>query len=98
MFTSFPLLGATDSISKYFLRSQEAEARVNASSITVETSSKLRQLTEDKLNQTRDEFLRRNTEQNQRLDDLAGDLHTLDQSELSHKVTCCLLWTNQRTE
>ncbi|XP_033970026.1 laminin subunit beta-1-like [Trematomus bernacchii] len=78
--------GATDSVSKYFLRSQEAEARVNASSITVETSSKLRQLTEDKLNQTRDEFLRRNTEQNQRLDDLAGDLHTLDQSELSHKV------------
>ncbi|KAK5866713.1 hypothetical protein PBY51_011273 [Eleginops maclovinus] len=79
--------GATESITKYFLRSQEAEFRVNASAITVETSSKLRQLTENKLNQTREEFLRRNTELNQRLDDLAGELHTLDQSELSHK-TC----------
>ncbi|KAJ4949134.1 hypothetical protein JOQ06_020652 [Pogonophryne albipinna] len=77
-------------------QSQEAEARVNASSITVETSSKLRQLTEDKLNQTRDEFLRRNTEQNQRLDDLAGDLHTLDQSELSHKVCGSPIWKKTR--
>ncbi|XP_045893729.1 laminin subunit beta-1a [Micropterus dolomieu] len=83
--------GATDSVSKYFLRSQAAEAQANASTTDpgspVETSSALRQHTEDKLNQTREEFLRRHTEHAQRLDDLAGELQTLDLSELSHK-TC----------
>ncbi|XP_022625413.1 laminin subunit beta-1-like [Seriola dumerili] len=83
--------GATDSVTKYFLQSQEAEARTNTSTIDagslVETSGTLRQLTEDKLNQTREEFLRRHTEHAQRLDDLAGELQTLDLSEISHK-TC----------
>ncbi|KAM7003159.1 laminin subunit beta-1-like isoform 1-T1 [Tautogolabrus adspersus] len=83
--------GATDSVTKYFLQSQAAEARANASSMDtgspVETSSSLRQLTEDKLNQTREEFLKRHSEHAQRLDDLAGKLQTLDLSELSHK-TC----------
>ncbi|GLD71223.1 laminin subunit beta-1-like protein [Lates japonicus] len=83
--------GAMDSITKYFLQSQAAEARANASTTDagspVETSGTLRQLTEDKLNQTREEFLRRHTEHAQRLDDLAGELQTLDLSEISHK-TC----------
>ncbi|XP_023150078.1 laminin subunit beta-1a isoform X1 [Amphiprion ocellaris] len=83
--------GATDSITKYFLQSQVAEARANASTIDsgspVETSAALRQLTQDKLNQTREEFLRRHTEHAQKLDDLAGDLQTLDLSEISQK-TC----------
>ncbi|KAM7397365.1 hypothetical protein PAMP_020343 [Pampus punctatissimus] len=83
--------GATDSITKYFLQSQAAEARANASTIDpnspVERSAHQRQLTEDKMNQTRDEFLRRHTEHAQRLDDLAGELQTLGLSELSQK-TC----------
>ncbi|XP_068595796.1 laminin subunit beta-1a [Brachionichthys hirsutus] len=83
--------GATDSVSKHYLQSQAAEAQANASAIDpgspVETSSALRQLTEDKMNQTTEEFLRRHTEHAQRLDDLAGELQTLDLSELSHQ-TC----------
>lgn len=85
-----PCLGASDSVTKYFLQSQEAEARANASTIDdgspVEDSGALRQLTEDKMNQTREEFLRRHAEHAQRLDDLAGELQTLDLSEISHKV------------
>ncbi|XP_060933382.1 laminin subunit beta-1a [Limanda limanda] len=83
--------GATASITKYFLMSEAAEARANSSTIdagsSVETSAALRQLTEDKLNQTREEFLRRHTEHAQKLDDLAGELQTLDLSEISQK-TC----------
>uniref|UniRef100_A0AAX7TZM5 Laminin, beta 1a n=1 Tax=Astatotilapia calliptera TaxID=8154 RepID=A0AAX7TZM5_ASTCA len=76
------LLGATDSITKYFLQSQEAEARANASTIDsgspVEASAALRQLTEDKLNQTREKFMKRQSEHAQKLDDLAGELQSLD--------------------
>uniref|UniRef100_A0A8C4NRP5 Laminin subunit beta-1 n=1 Tax=Dicentrarchus labrax TaxID=13489 RepID=A0A8C4NRP5_DICLA len=89
--TSCLLPGATDSVTKYFLQSQAAEARANTSTIdsgsVVETSSTLRQLTEEKINQTREEFLRRQTEHAHRLDDLAGELQTLDLTEISHK-TC----------
>jgi hypothetical protein len=38
------------------------------------------------MNQTKDEFLRRQEEHAKRLDDLAGELETLDLSELSEKV------------
>lgn len=90
IFISLSLLGASDSVTKYFLQSQEAEARANASTIDngspVQASGALRQLTEDKMNQTREEFLRRHAEHAQRLDDLAGELQTLDLSEISHKV------------
>lgn len=83
--------GASDSVRKYFLQSQEAEARANASTTDdgspVENSGTLRQLTEDKMNQTREEFLKRHAEHAQRLDDLAGELQTLDLSEISHQ-TC----------
>lgn len=82
--------GASDSVRKYFLQSQEAEARSNASTIDdgspVKNSSDLRQRTEDKMNQTREDFLRRHAEHAQRLDDLAGELQTLDLSEISHQV------------
>ncbi|XP_074489366.1 laminin subunit beta-1a isoform X2 [Sebastes fasciatus] len=83
--------GATDSVTKFFLQSQAAEVQANASTVdpgsAVETSSTLRQLTEDKVNQTREEYLRRSIEHAQRLDELAGELQTLDLSEISHK-TC----------
>lgn len=89
MFLSVPK-GATDSVRKYFMQSQEAEARANASTTDdgspVETSINLRQLTEDKMNNTREDFLRRHAEHAQRLDDLAGELQTLDLSEISHQV------------
>ncbi|KAG7233023.1 hypothetical protein INR49_007538 [Caranx melampygus] len=83
--------GATNSITKYLLQSQEAEARANASTMDtgspVETSATLRQLTVDKLNRSREDFLRKHSKHAQRLDDLAGELQTLDLSEISHK-TC----------
>ncbi|XP_075994325.1 laminin subunit beta-1a [Genypterus blacodes] len=83
--------GATDSISKYYLQSQAAEARANASTgdsgSPLETSMNLRQATEDKMNQTKDEFLLRQTEHAHKLDNLAGEMETLDLSELSEK-TC----------
>ncbi|MEQ2246738.1 Laminin subunit beta-1, partial [Ilyodon furcidens] len=83
--------GATDSVTKYFLQSQAAEARANSSTINagspVETSAALRQLAEDKLNQTREEFLQRHSENARRLDNLAGEMETLDLSVISYK-TC----------
>uniref|UniRef100_A0A667Z6H2 Laminin, beta 1a n=1 Tax=Myripristis murdjan TaxID=586833 RepID=A0A667Z6H2_9TELE len=83
--------GATDSITKYFLQSEAAEARANASTSgpdsPVENSATLRQATEDKMNETKEEFHRRHKEHADRLDDLAGQLETLDLSELSEK-TC----------
>lgn len=82
--------GASDSVRKYFMQSQEAEARANASTIDdgspVENSINVRQLTEDKMNKTREDFLRRHTERAQKLDELAGELQTLDLSEISHQV------------
>uniref|UniRef100_A0A8C6NUB5 Laminin subunit beta 1 n=1 Tax=Nothobranchius furzeri TaxID=105023 RepID=A0A8C6NUB5_NOTFU len=82
--------GATDSVIKYFLQSQTAEVRANASTIIagspVETSAALRQLTEDKLNQSREPFLRNHTEHAQKLDTLAGELQTLDLTLIIQKL------------
>ncbi|XP_058501372.1 laminin subunit beta-1a [Solea solea] len=83
--------GATDSITKYFLQSQTAEAQANASTISdgssVKMSATVRKLAEKKVNESREEFLRRHSEHAQNLDQLAGQLQTLDLSEISHK-TC----------
>lgn len=38
------------------------------------------------MNQTQEEYLRKHSEHAQRLDELAGELQTLDLSEISHKV------------
>lgn len=88
LYRLFP--GATKSVAKYFLQSQTAEAQANASTVDpgspVETSSALRKLTEDKMNQTKEEFQRRHTEHAQKLDDLAGELQTLELSEMSRRV------------
>ncbi|KAG7456038.1 hypothetical protein MATL_G00247520 [Megalops atlanticus] len=83
--------GATDSITKYFQQSVDAEERVNASTTdpdsTVEQSATLRKLVEDKMNETKEAFLQRQEEHGTKLDDLAGQLETLNLSELSEK-TC----------
>ncbi|XP_035645885.1 laminin subunit beta-1-like [Oncorhynchus keta] len=83
--------GATDSVTKYYQQSLAAGAQANASTTDpgnpVESSFVLRQATEDKMNDTRDEFHRRQEEHSKRLDDLADQLETLDLSELSEK-TC----------
>uniref|UniRef100_A0A8C6NUH4 Laminin subunit beta 1 n=1 Tax=Nothobranchius furzeri TaxID=105023 RepID=A0A8C6NUH4_NOTFU len=83
--------GATDSVIKYFLQSQTAEVRANASTIIagspVETSAALRQLTEDKLNQSREPFLRNHTEHAQKLDTLAGEL--FESSLELYSLTLC---------
>lgn len=82
--------GAAASVTKYFLQSQEAEARANASTVDegsdVKTSEDLRRLTEDKMNISREDFLKRQSEHAQKLDELAEDLQTLDLSEISQKV------------
>uniref|UniRef100_A0A7N6BV95 Laminin, beta 1a n=1 Tax=Anabas testudineus TaxID=64144 RepID=A0A7N6BV95_ANATE len=86
------LPGARDSITKYLLQSQAAETRANATTMDVGsevlTSAALRELTETKLNQTREMFMKRHTEHAQRLDDLAGELQSLDLSEINHKDSC----------
>nr|XP_015207975.1 PREDICTED: laminin subunit beta-1 [Lepisosteus oculatus] len=83
--------GASDSVSKYFQQSMDAEARVNASTTdpgnTVEQSSAIRQQVEDKMNETRLQFDENQAEYSKRLDDLAGQLESLDLTELSEK-TC----------
>ncbi|KAM6973643.1 laminin subunit beta-1a [Aplochiton taeniatus] len=83
--------GAADSISKHYQKSLAAEARANASTSgpgnPVGNSATLRQATEEKMNKTTKEFHRRHKEHAKRLDDLAGELETLDLSELSEK-TC----------
>lgn len=87
----FVMTGATDSVTKYYQQSLAADARANASTSgpgnPVESSAILRKATEDKMNDTREEFHRRQEEHAKRLDDLAGQLETLDLSELSVKVS-----------
>uniref|UniRef100_A0A4W5RIK3 Laminin, beta 1a n=1 Tax=Hucho hucho TaxID=62062 RepID=A0A4W5RIK3_9TELE len=86
----FVMTGATDSVTKYYQQSLAAGAQANASTTDpgnpVESSFVLRQATEDKMNETRDEFHRRQEEHAKRLDDLADQLETLDLSELSEKI------------
>uniref|UniRef100_A0A3P9A9G8 Laminin subunit beta-1 n=1 Tax=Esox lucius TaxID=8010 RepID=A0A3P9A9G8_ESOLU len=83
--------GATDSVTKYYQQSVAAEARANASTSgphnPLESSALLRQATEDKMNDTKEEFHRRQEEHAKRLDDLAGQLETVDLSALNDK-TC----------
>uniref|UniRef100_A0A4W4F2P6 Laminin subunit beta-2 n=1 Tax=Electrophorus electricus TaxID=8005 RepID=A0A4W4F2P6_ELEEL len=83
--------GASASMSKYLQQSEAAEARVNASTTdpdsVVEQSASLRKETEAKMNQTKDDFNRKQAEHAKALDHLAGQLETLDLSELSEK-TC----------
>uniref|UniRef100_A0A4W5RII2 Laminin, beta 1a n=1 Tax=Hucho hucho TaxID=62062 RepID=A0A4W5RII2_9TELE len=73
--------GATDSVTKYYQQSLAAGAQANASTTDpgnpVESSFVLRQATEDKMNETRDEFHRRQEEHAKRLDDLIPTLFTL---------------------
>jgi len=86
----FCCTGATDSVTKYYQQSLVAEARANASTIDagspIENSAALRDATESKMNETKEEFDRQQEEHAKRLDDLAGELETLDLSELSEKV------------
>ncbi|KAG9345888.1 hypothetical protein JZ751_009044 [Albula glossodonta] len=83
--------GAMDSINKYFQQSTDAEARVNASTSdpdnTLQQSANLRQAVEDRMNETKEEFDAKQDEHAKTLDDLAGQLETLNLSELSDK-TC----------
>lgn len=52
----------------------------------METSSALRQLAADRMNQSGEEYLRRHGQHGQRLDHLAGGLQTLHLWDISHKV------------
>lgn len=86
----FCCAGAADSVTKYYQQSLAAEARVNASTIDggnpIENAAALRNATENKMNESKEEFDRQQEEHAKRLDDLAGELETLDLSELSEKV------------
>lgn len=85
------LLGAIDSVKKYTQESEAAEARVNASisdpGSLVEQSALLRNHTESMMNETKEEFQKKQDEHTKALDNLAGQLETLDLSELSEKVS-----------
>ncbi len=82
--------GARASMNQYYEQSQMAEIRANASTIDpdnlVNQSATLRTETEDLMNQTKEEFIQRQDEDAKKLDNLAGQLETLDLSELSEKV------------
>lgn len=83
--------GARASVARYYQQSQEAEVRANASTIDpynlVNQSATIRSETEDLMNQTKEDFIQRQDEFSKQLDNLAGELETLDLSELSEK-TC----------
>lgn len=85
------LVGALDSVRKYMKESEAAEGRVNASisdrESPVEQSASLRNYTEAMMNETKEEFEKKQDEHTKALDNLAGQLETLDLSELSEKVT-----------
>lgn len=70
--------------------SETAEARVNISvsdpESLVEQSVSLRNYTEAMMNETKEEFQRKQDEHTKALDNLAGQLETLDLSELNEKV------------
>uniref|UniRef100_A0A8D0HW36 Laminin subunit beta 1 n=1 Tax=Sphenodon punctatus TaxID=8508 RepID=A0A8D0HW36_SPHPU len=77
--------GALDSITKYFQMSLEAEERVNASTIyldsIVKQSAQTRQEVEDLISETETQFKDKQAEQSSLLDELAGKLQSLDLSE-----------------
>uniref|UniRef100_A0A8D0CDK1 Laminin, beta 1a n=1 Tax=Scleropages formosus TaxID=113540 RepID=A0A8D0CDK1_SCLFO len=83
--------GAMESITKHFQQSLDAEERVNASTSdpdnTIEQSASIRQIVEDRMNETKGQFDERQKDNARRLDDLAGQLETLDLSKLSD-MTC----------
>lgn len=85
------LAGALDSVKKHMQESEAAEARVNASisdpESLVEQSASLRNYTESMMNETKEDFQRKQDEHTKVLDDLAGQLETLDLSELSENVS-----------
>lgn len=76
---------------KHMQESEAAEARVNASvsdpGSLMEQSASLRNNTESMMNETKEEFQRKQDEHTKALDNLAGQLETLDLSELSEKVS-----------
>ncbi|KAL4656758.1 laminin subunit beta-1-like isoform X1 [Arapaima gigas] len=82
--------GAMDSITKYFQQSVEAETRANNATSKpdsiVEQSASLRQLTEDKMNETRRQFEKNQEDLTKRLDNLANQLESLDLSDLNKKM------------
>uniref|UniRef100_A0AAY4BRF8 Laminin subunit beta-1 n=1 Tax=Denticeps clupeoides TaxID=299321 RepID=A0AAY4BRF8_9TELE len=83
--------GAADSITRYYQQSLLAEERANASTSgpnnTVQQSADLRQIVEDRMNVSGQEFAQKHDEYAKSLDDLAGQLETLSLAELSEK-TC----------
>ncbi|KAL2102594.1 hypothetical protein ACEWY4_001762 [Coilia grayii] len=83
--------GATDSITKYYQQSIEAEARADSATSgphsTVEKSAALRQATEDMMNSTKAAFEQSQRRQTKQLEELAKQIDTLDLSALS--LTAC---------
>lgn len=84
------LTGAIASVTRYYQQSQEAETRANASVSEphnlINQSAGMRSEAEEMMNQTKEEFIQRQEKFSEELDDLAGQLETLDLSELSEKV------------
>ncbi|CAJ0944053.1 unnamed protein product [Ranitomeya imitator] len=83
--------GAMDSINKYFQMSLEAEEKVNASAVnldsTLEYSAATRREVEDLIEDKETVFKQIQDEQSRILDELAGEIQNLDLSSVSEK-TC----------
>ncbi|XP_062373562.1 laminin subunit beta-1b [Sardina pilchardus] len=83
--------GASDSITKYYHQSIEAEQRADSATSgplsAVEESAALRQTTEDMMNRTKEEFDLKQEQQTKQLEELANEIETLDLSALS--ITAC---------
>ncbi|MEE6481234.1 hypothetical protein FKM82_012797 [Ascaphus truei] len=83
--------GALDSIDKYFQMSLEAEKKVNASAVNpdniLEHSAATREEVEDLINKKESQFRKEQEEQSRLLDELAGNVQSLDLSAVSEK-TC----------
>uniref|UniRef100_A0A8C5LZ45 Laminin subunit beta 1 n=1 Tax=Leptobrachium leishanense TaxID=445787 RepID=A0A8C5LZ45_9ANUR len=83
--------GAMDSINKYFQMSLEAEEKVNASALTpnsiLQQSAATRQEVEDLMYEKESVFKEQQEEHSRLVDELAGNVQSLDLSLLSEK-TC----------
>ncbi|KAM4747038.1 laminin subunit beta-1 [Rhinophrynus dorsalis] len=82
--------GAMDSINKYFQMSLEAEEKVNASAVNPDSivahSAATRQEVEDIISEKQSQFKEEQEEQSRLLDELAGNVQSLDLSSLSEKA------------
>lgn len=89
-FLIFTIIGALDSVQKYYKQSVEAEEKVNASTTdpdnTLLESSTIREKVDEIITEREGQFGEQQKEHSQSLEELADKLESLDLSPLSEKV------------